>query len=89
MAPRPTLDETQSAHIRGLVGGARRERETLDQQRGALMQEHEHEWVASYGGNFAFGGSLDSVLEEARRRGWPMAVVAVDKLERERPNVLL
>ena len=89
MTSRPSLDQTQSDHIRQLVGGARQERETLNQERSTLMRTHEHEWVASYGGSFVFGESLDVVLDEARRRRWPMAVIAVDKLERERPNVLL
>ncbi len=58
-------------------------------QRAELIQEHEGEWVIAYKGEFRFGVELDDVIREGRLAGWPLGIVAIEQLHRERPAVLL
>ena len=61
----------------------------LDAAWSDLLTEHEGEFVASHEGEFIFGNSPWAVADDARARGWPLRVVVIDQLERQRPVVLL
>ncbi len=54
-----------------------------------LVTDHEGQWVAAYKGQFVFGASVQDVLAAAKQAGWPLDVIAIDHLTRERPAVLL
>lgn len=55
----------------------------------SLLAEHEGDWVAGYRGSFIFGDSVTAVIDAAESAGWPLDVVAVRRVERRRPTVLL
>ena len=63
--------------------------EALERAWDELLHDHEGQWVAAHHGEFVFGGSPQEVLQGARKLGWPLAVVAIDRLSRERPSVVL
>ena len=63
--------------------------EDLEREWDKLVVGHEGEWVAAYKGQFVFGGSVKDVLAVAKKAKWPLDVIAIDHLTRERPTVLL
>lgn len=84
------LPEGFSAHrIKNHLAESRRYFEDLKRHWGALVAAHEGEWVASYGGEFRFGASIEDAIASARQAGWPLDVIAVERLTRERAAVLL
>ncbi|MEX2225704.1 MAG: hypothetical protein WEB52_04550 [Dehalococcoidia bacterium] len=53
-----------------------------------LVESHEGDWVASYEGELVLGATIEEVLAEATKRAWPLGVIAIDQIRRERANVL-
>lgn len=64
-------------------------RARLDEAWRSLLTEHDGECVASFEGQFIFGGTPREVANEARMRRWDLRVTVIDHLVRERPALLL
>ena len=75
--------------VREMLDAGRAQHEALEREWDSLVESHEGEWVAAYHDEFVFGGSLQQVLEHARDREWPLGMIAIDQLLRERANILL
>lgn len=75
--------------LRAMLGASQANFETLEKAWDDLVQKHEGEWVAAYDGQFVFGASIEDVLAEATKRGWSIALIAIDVLRRERADILL
>ena len=75
--------------IRGMLDEAREQYDALERDWDSLVEEHEGQWVAAYHGKFVFGGSVQAVIEEAQKHGWPLGMIAIDQLRRERADILL
>ncbi|TAK70889.1 MAG: hypothetical protein EPO22_01490 [Dehalococcoidia bacterium] len=63
--------------------------DVLEQHWDELLDGHEGQWVACHGGDFVYGFTIEDVLAEAGKRGWPLSTIAIDQLLRERASVLL
>jgi hypothetical protein len=63
--------------------------EDLEREWDRLIIDHDGEWVASYKGEFVFGPTIQEVLTAAKKKKWPFDVIAIDRLTRQRPTVLL
>ncbi len=75
--------------IREMISESHRNYDVLEERWDDLLPEHEGQWVACHGGEFAYGSTIEEVLAEAGRRGWPLSTMAIDQLLRERASVLL
>jgi len=75
--------------VRSKMNNSEQNYQELEQAWDGLVVEHEGEWVASCFGKFVFGSSPQAVLEYASKMGWPLDVLAIDHLSRERPAILL
>jgi len=75
--------------VRAHIAESHRHFEDLERAWETLLADHEGEWVASYKGRFVFGTTVRNVLASAKKAGWPLDVIAIDRLTRERPAVLL
>ena len=75
--------------IRGMMSRFRENRHAIEERWEQLLADHDGDWVASHDGGFVFGRTLEDVLGAASNIGWPLDVVALDQLRRERANVLL
>jgi len=78
-----------SAHVREVITRSHENYHTIEEQWDRLLETHEGQWVASHNGGLVFGATIEEVVAEAERQGWPLAVIAIDQLVRERANVLL
>jgi hypothetical protein len=61
----------------------------IEQARHRLLADHDGEWVISDGRAFVFGDTLAGALKAARESGWALDVVAVERITRTRPPILL
>ena len=75
--------------VRGMIAQSHDNYHAIEDQWERLVESHEGEWVASHEGAFVFGATIEEVLAEATKQGWPLSVIAIDQLLRERANVLL
>lgn len=75
--------------VREMIAQSHDNYHAIEQQWDALVDAHEGEWIASHQGKFVFGTTIEEVLSEAEKQGWPLSVIAIDQLLRERANVLL
>lgn len=78
-----------AAKIQAYLAEGRRYDDDLATHREELMRDHEGEWVIAYKGEFRFGSTLEEVVQAGRAAEWPLDIVAIDHLLRERPAVLL
>jgi hypothetical protein len=53
-----------------------------------LRDEHDGAWVASHQGEFAFGATIEAVLNAAEAQGWPLNAVALRHLIDRAPTLL-
>ena len=75
--------------VRELIAEGRAESDALARAIPSLLAEHEGELAAGYRGSYVFGNTVDAVIDQAKAAGWPLAVVAIRRVERRRPIVLL
>lgn len=78
-----------AGRVRAHVAEARANATELRAQWPKLLSEHEGDWVASHQGKFVFGRTVQDAVDAAKREGWPLDVIAVDRVDRERPRTLL
>lgn len=75
--------------IRRMFDESRASYDALEAAWEGLLAEHEGEWVAGYRGDFVFAKTVEKVIDSARDKGWPIGVMAIQQLRRERAAVLL
>lgn len=89
MAVRELPTGIDAESVRSMMSDSEKNYEALEEAWDNLLVEHEGEWVAAYFGKFVFADSPQAVLEQATNLGWPLGVIAIDHLSRERPAMLL
>ena len=75
--------------VRSLIQESRSNFDDLEAAWEELVIDHEGQWVVAYKKQFVFGGSVQEVLAAAKKEKWPLDVIAIDRLTKERPRVLL
>jgi hypothetical protein len=77
------------SRVRSHIEQSRSHHAAIERYWDDLLAGHEGEWVAAYAGEFRFGRTIADALAAARLAGWPLDVVAIERLARRRPAVLL
>lgn len=88
-AGRRILSAKEAAPIKRAFRKADAQYRLLEREWDDLLRRHEGQWVAVNGREFLFADSLESLIETARSRSWPLGTIAVDELRASRPPVLL
>ncbi len=86
---RRILSAKEAAPIKRDLRKAEAEYRLLDREWEKLLRDHEGQWVAVNGQEFLFAETLESLIEDARAKNWPLGTIAVDQLVARRPAVLL
>jgi hypothetical protein len=86
---RRILSAKEAAPIKRDLRKAEAEYRLLDREWESLLRDHEGQWVAVNGVEVIFADSLESLIEAARAKHWPLGTIAVDQLIARRPAVLL
>ena len=86
---RRILSAKEAAPIKRGLRKAAAEYRLLDREWENLLCDHEGQWVVVNGGEFLFADSLESLIEAARAKNWPLGTIAIDQLVARRPAVLL
>ena len=89
MAVQKLPEGVDAEAVREMISQSRDNYHAIEDQWDKLVEMHEGQWVASHEGQFVFGATIEEVLAEATKQGWPLSVIAIDQLLRERANVLL
>lgn len=80
---------TDEATVRKELRQAISDTKYLEQVWDKLLPEHRDQWVGVFRKETIFAESLEELLEGARRMGWDLGVMVIDRLVEERAAVLL
>jgi hypothetical protein len=75
--------------VRAMIARSHENYHIIEKEWDRLLAEREGEWIAAHDNEYVIGKTLEDVIGLAQNKGWPLAVIAIDQLRKQRPTILL